>query len=78
MPCWKTKKTMICTISSSIFSKEGFAVIDDSYRYRVEVYVYRGDALESKQIVCTDKKLEMVILKHAKESEKNEGLGIRN
>lgn len=53
-------------------------MIDDSYRYRVEVYVYRGDALESKQIVCTDKKLEMVILKHAKESEKNEGLGIRD
>ena len=47
-------------------------MIDDSYRYRIEIRVYRGDELESKQVVCTDRKLDTVILRHSDDEQEQE------
>ena len=52
-------------------------IYDASYLYRIEVRVYRGDTLESRSIVCTDKKVDTVILKHSEEDNVELGTGNR-
>ena len=47
-------------------------MIDESCRYRIEVNIYRGDELEFRRNVSTDRKPVQVILKYAEDEQEQE------